>query len=74
MKGRLSTTPGEPPAQGRTVTATLKLGSANGWTRALRKADWMQPSAGVPAAGPDTWTFWTRPFEPKTTVARDGAS
>jgi hypothetical protein len=45
------------PYWGRTAKLTLKLGFANGWTRAWLNAVFRQDSAGVPAAGPDIATF-----------------
>lgn len=53
------------------MTPRLKLAAANGWTRALLSAALMQAAAGVPSAGPLTFTPLTSPLEPKTMVALD---
>jgi hypothetical protein len=56
------------------VVDTLNDERWKGPTLAFDSTDLMQPSAGVPAAGPETDTLWTLPVEAKTIVARDGAS
>src|SRR5689334_12421471 len=53
---------------------TLCVGLAKGPTLPLASASLMHCSAGVPTAGPETETLCTLPSEPKTTLARDGAS
>ena len=62
------------PHGGRTVNEAEYSGSENGENRAPMSAERMQPSAGVPAAGPVTLTFFTRPSDPNVTVALDPVS
>src|SRR5580704_15569830 len=54
---------------GRTVAVAVNVGWANGVTRALLRAARMQPSAGFPAAPPETPTLWTEPSDLKVIVA-----
>lgn len=65
----------EPVCQfGRTVAVAVNVGWANGVTRAFIKAARMQPSAGLPAALPETPTLWALPSDPKVMVAWEMAS
>ena len=70
----LSETPFSRRYSGRTVALTLKLEAANGWTRARLSWASMQLAEDLPAAAPFTVTCRTRPSEPNTTTALDGAS
>jgi len=57
------------PQSGRTVAEPVKVGWANGATRAFIKAARMHSSAGLPAAPPETPTLTTLPSDPKVMAA-----
>ena len=59
---------------GLIVVETLKDACLNGPTTVFDMAVFTQASAGIPAAGPVTVTVCTLPLDPKTIVAREGAS